>query len=323
MHRHHSHSTRTVRVLRLRACRRGDDGASLVEYALLLALIAVVAIGALVFLGGSVSNTLNTVANSVGSTTGGTSEGGGTNGGTQTNGAISFTSVTTPSPGSGTGPANGVYSVTLPEIGGTISFTATSTAQGAGPVAYSLGGALPTGLDANGHAAHTSISPSGLVTVPEYVTAGSYKFTVTATDHASPSPDTATLTVDLTVAHTKPPTLIVDGLGNLTTSPGGDQCAVTVNRQKNIILTGRCNSYSWLDGYLYYNTKAKDWDQIVPGDSPPSSGTIGDQFAYSSGVTQGTPPWHCNLGAASGNYCTDVIFSGGTVGGATAGSVGE
>jgi Flp pilus assembly pilin Flp len=42
---------------------RGDVGASLVEYALLLALIAVVAIGALVFLGHSVNSQLNNVAN--------------------------------------------------------------------------------------------------------------------------------------------------------------------------------------------------------------------------------------------------------------------
>jgi len=44
-----------------------DDnrGASLVEYALLLALIAVVAIGALTFLGGAVSHVLNNVANNI------------------------------------------------------------------------------------------------------------------------------------------------------------------------------------------------------------------------------------------------------------------
>lgn len=44
-----------------------EDGASLVEYALLLALIAVVAILALVFLGKSVNNTLNTTANAINS----------------------------------------------------------------------------------------------------------------------------------------------------------------------------------------------------------------------------------------------------------------
>jgi Flp pilus assembly pilin Flp len=38
-----------------------DRGASLVEYALLLALIAVVAVGALVFLGNSVANQIHTV----------------------------------------------------------------------------------------------------------------------------------------------------------------------------------------------------------------------------------------------------------------------
>lgn len=45
----------------------GEDGASLVEYALLLALIAVVAITALVFLGHTTSNSLNSVANNLSS----------------------------------------------------------------------------------------------------------------------------------------------------------------------------------------------------------------------------------------------------------------
>jgi pilus assembly protein Flp/PilA len=45
--------------------RRDEVGASLVEYALLLALIAVVAIVALHFLGSSVSNTLNQVGGSI------------------------------------------------------------------------------------------------------------------------------------------------------------------------------------------------------------------------------------------------------------------
>jgi Flp pilus assembly pilin Flp len=45
--------------------RRDEVGASLVEYALLLALIAVIALVALHFLGGSVSNTLNNVGSSI------------------------------------------------------------------------------------------------------------------------------------------------------------------------------------------------------------------------------------------------------------------
>ena len=48
--------------------RMDDVGASLVEYGLLLALIAVVAIGALVFLGHSVGNTLNQVGSYVNNT---------------------------------------------------------------------------------------------------------------------------------------------------------------------------------------------------------------------------------------------------------------
>jgi Flp pilus assembly pilin Flp len=46
--------------------RFDERGASLVEYALLLALIAIVAIGALIFLGHSVSNSLNNAGNAVG-----------------------------------------------------------------------------------------------------------------------------------------------------------------------------------------------------------------------------------------------------------------
>ena len=48
---------------------KDDVGASLVEYALLLALIAVVAIGAIAFLGGAVNNQLNHVANVINSNT--------------------------------------------------------------------------------------------------------------------------------------------------------------------------------------------------------------------------------------------------------------
>jgi Flp pilus assembly pilin Flp len=57
--------TRMVDPIRNMWNKRDQFGASLVEYALLLALIAVVALVALHFLGGSVNNTLNNVANSV------------------------------------------------------------------------------------------------------------------------------------------------------------------------------------------------------------------------------------------------------------------
>jgi pilus assembly protein Flp/PilA len=42
-----------------------NDGQGLTEYALILALIAIVAVVALTFLGGKVTNALSTVANSV------------------------------------------------------------------------------------------------------------------------------------------------------------------------------------------------------------------------------------------------------------------
>ena len=57
--------TRVIDPIRRTWNRRNEVGASLVEYALLLALIAVVALVALHFLGGSVANTLNNVGNSI------------------------------------------------------------------------------------------------------------------------------------------------------------------------------------------------------------------------------------------------------------------
>ena len=59
--------TRMVDPIRNMWNKRDQFGASLVEYALLLALIAVVALVALHFLGGAVNNTLNNIANSVNS----------------------------------------------------------------------------------------------------------------------------------------------------------------------------------------------------------------------------------------------------------------
>lgn len=55
--------------LRQKLSSRAEIGASLVEYVLLLTLIAVAAIGALSFLGGSITNTLNHVSNQITNTT--------------------------------------------------------------------------------------------------------------------------------------------------------------------------------------------------------------------------------------------------------------
>jgi pilus assembly protein Flp/PilA len=49
----------------LGAIRRDEEGQGLAEYALILALIAIVAILALIFLGGAISGILNVVGKSV------------------------------------------------------------------------------------------------------------------------------------------------------------------------------------------------------------------------------------------------------------------
>jgi Flp pilus assembly pilin Flp len=50
--------------------RGGDDGQGLVEYAVLLGLLAMTVIVALVFLGGNVSGTLQSIGDSIGAATG-------------------------------------------------------------------------------------------------------------------------------------------------------------------------------------------------------------------------------------------------------------
>ena len=55
-------------MLKLVRCfSKKEEGASAVEYGLLVALIAAVIVGAVTFLGGSVSNTFNSVATTVNS----------------------------------------------------------------------------------------------------------------------------------------------------------------------------------------------------------------------------------------------------------------
>jgi pilus assembly protein Flp/PilA len=49
----------------LAAIQRDEEGQGLAEYALILALIAIVAILALIFLGGQISTILSSVGNSV------------------------------------------------------------------------------------------------------------------------------------------------------------------------------------------------------------------------------------------------------------------
>jgi pilus assembly protein Flp/PilA len=65
MHRQVVRQLAQIRSLRLPHTRRREVGQGLVEYALILVLVAIVVIVALQFLGGQVSGLMHTVGNSV------------------------------------------------------------------------------------------------------------------------------------------------------------------------------------------------------------------------------------------------------------------
>ena len=56
---------RTALVTLIKFIRRDDDGQGLAEYALILALIALLAIVALIFLGTQISDQLNTIGSTL------------------------------------------------------------------------------------------------------------------------------------------------------------------------------------------------------------------------------------------------------------------
>jgi pilus assembly protein Flp/PilA len=55
----------SLHLLTIQDLKSQDEGQGLVEYALILSLIAIVAIAALIFLGGTLSTTLSTIGSSV------------------------------------------------------------------------------------------------------------------------------------------------------------------------------------------------------------------------------------------------------------------
>ena len=154
-------SGRLARGLRSRG--EGDEGASLVEYALLLALIAVVAIGALTFLGKTVSGTLNNVGNTI--ALGGS---GGASGPVFT-GADHHTALAT---------------YTIPGFNAGLPGT---------PYQFYASGTGPTTFSSSDLPAPFSLSTSGLLTGTP-TTTGTITFTVTASNSSGSGSHQFTLT---------------------------------------------------------------------------------------------------------------------------------
>lgn len=267
---------------------RDDVGASLVEYALLLALVAVVAIGALVALGGSVSNTVDSVASGIAGTVTSTS-----------NPASSSGQLALSDPSGNAGP----YVLTVPGAGGTAQF---DTSGGVEPVSF----ALRTGTGGSGESVPSgaTISDTGLLTIPGGSKAGTYAFLVEATDSASPVPASTQLVVDLTIT---PPTVLVSAFAF-----GSGQYPCDVG-QSPTSLAGTCSSYSWLDHYYVYVGGA--WELVVSG-TPSGSGQIADNAAYSDGVGDG---WSCTKTATDGSKCATISTNVGTLAAPVSGTVGK
>ena len=184
-------SRQRARRLRVRTANRDETGASLVEYALLLALIAVVAIGALTFLGHTVSNTLNNVGNDIAA---GAAGGGG---GTTTTTTTSTTTTTI---------ANVAPAFTsLPNVGFTdqaasTTFTATASGTPAPTITCSDcsggGNNLPNGVTFN---AGTFTASAGSATKGD-CQGNPYKVHLTANNGVG-TPATQTVTITMAVAN--------------------------------------------------------------------------------------------------------------------------
>ena len=267
---------------------RDDAGASLVEYALLLALVAVVAIGALIALGGSVSNTVDSVASGIAGTVTSTS-----------NPASSSGQLALSDPSGNAGP----YDLTVPGAGGTAQF---DTSGGVGPVSFALG--TGTGRSGESVPSGATISDTGLLTIPSGSSAGTYKFLVEATDSASPVPASTQLVVDLTIT---PPTVLVSAFAF---GSGPYLCGVG---QSPTSLAGTCSSYAWLDGYYVYVGGA--WELVVSG-TPSGSGQVTGKAAYSDGVGDG---WTCTKTATDGSRCATISTRVGTLAAPVPGTVGK
>ena len=200
---------------------KDDGGASLVEYALLLALIAVVAIGALTFLGGAVSNTLNNVANNLEAVGGGGGPGrpGGGGGGPVINytltpttlvagqaATITITATGSPTPTLTVGNVPNYTTCNLTTGGGGIGGTADhswnntcTNPYGAQFPAVDVGANPTTGNW--GWTSSASTSPNGTLTISG--TAGDtnglagtqYEFYITATSGSNTTYQTITFTI--------------------------------------------------------------------------------------------------------------------------------
>lgn len=262
--------------VRGRVSKSGDEGASLVEYALLLALIAVVAIGALTFLGSTVSKTVSNVGNTI--ALGSSGGGGGTTTTTVAPQAPSYASLVA-----------GQLQVVASIAGGNTTVSVAATG-GTTPITYS--GALPNGLSWN----ETPTDTDGIVTVPGSFDPGQYSFSVTASNGVSPN---AHVTVVLTV--------FSQPLGShtftLTTSFGGNRCTVSgTYAAKSLSMS--CNDWSWITSGGWYIDNGGAWTDVTWTNA---------QALVNAMLNATTSNWTYTTQSYGPYYVTQVVAPSGTV----------
>jgi Flp pilus assembly pilin Flp len=246
-----------------------DAGATIVEYALLLTLVAVAAAGAFPYLDKAVNNTLRAVAGQIAGDT--CAYDGGLE--IQVQGGLCDPTPTT-----------ATFAITA-TLGRDTGFQLTSYGA-SGDVTYSCAQCPNDEVDLHPDDGSLTIlrdAPDGAIPV----------FQISATDSSN---QTASIGVSVLVAPT-----VVEAV---VAVPASAECTYQVLIGKDYL--DRCQSYTWLDGWYIHIFGG--WSLIVAGDPQPGQVLDNQAFndGTRQGGSAGAPsgPWTCL--SWQGTYCTQL-----------------